>query len=169
MLMRISDLHVSYGAVKALHGVTMEVHKGEILSLIGANGAGKSTLLRAVTGILKPLSGGIEFAGRSITRQRPDRIVRLGISMVPEGRQIFPELTVRENLEVGGHFYTAGASYRRSSRWCWPRFPGSGRGSTSMQAPFPEGNSRCSPSEGPLWPTRSSFCWTSLPWVSRRS
>ena len=103
MLMRISDLHVSYGAVKALDGVTMEVHKGEILSLIGANGAGKSTLLRTVAGILKPLSGSIEFAGRSITRQRPDRIVRLGISMVPEGRQIFPDLTVRENLEVGGH------------------------------------------------------------------
>jgi branched-chain amino acid transport system ATP-binding protein len=103
MLMRISDLHVSYGAVKALDGVTMEVHKGEVLSLIGANGAGKSTLLRAVTGILKPLSGGIEFEGRSITRQRPDRLVRLGISMVPEGRQIFPDLTVRENLEVGGH------------------------------------------------------------------
>ncbi len=103
MLMRIGDLRVSYGPVKALDGVTLEVHKGEVLSLIGANGAGKSTLLRTVAGILKPLSGSIEFAGRSITRQRPDRIVRLGISMVPEGRQIFPDLTVRENLEVGGH------------------------------------------------------------------
>ena len=103
MLMRIGDLRVSYGPVTALDGVTMEVHKGEVLSLIGANGAGKSTLLRTVAGILKPLSGSIEFAGRSITRQRPDRIVRLGISMVPEGRQIFPDLTVRENLEVGGH------------------------------------------------------------------
>ena len=103
MLMRISDLHVSYGAIAALDGVTMEVHKGEVLSLIGANGAGKSTLLRAVTGILKPRSGSIEFAGRAIVRQRPDRIVSLGVSMVPEGRQIFPDLTVRENLEVGGH------------------------------------------------------------------
>ncbi len=103
MLMRIAGLHVSYGPVTALDGVAMEVHKGEVLSLIGANGAGKSTLLRTVAGILKPLSGSIEFAGRNITRQRPDRIVRLGISMVPEGRQIFPDLTVRENLEVGGH------------------------------------------------------------------
>ncbi len=103
MLMRIGDLRVSYGPVTALDGVTLEVHKGEVLSLIGANGSGKSTLLRTVAGILKPLSGSIEFAGRSITRQRPDRIVRLGISMVPEGRQIFPDLTVRENLEVGGH------------------------------------------------------------------
>jgi branched-chain amino acid transport system ATP-binding protein len=103
MLMRISDLRASYGPVKALDGVTMEVHKGEVVSLIGANGAGKSTLLRTVAGILKPLSGSIEFADRNITRQRPDRIVRLGISMVPEGRQIFPDLTVRENLEVGGH------------------------------------------------------------------
>ncbi len=103
MLMRISDLHVAYGAYPALDGVTMEVHKGEVLSLIGANGSGKSTLLRTVAGILKPLSGSIEFAGRPITRQRPDKIVRLGISMVPEGRQIFPDLTVKENLEVGGH------------------------------------------------------------------
>jgi branched-chain amino acid transport system ATP-binding protein len=103
MLMRISDLRASYGPVKAIDGVTMEVHKGEVVSLIGANGAGKSTLLRTVAGILKPLSGSIEFADRNITRQRPDRIVRLGISMVPEGRQIFPDLTVRENLEVGGH------------------------------------------------------------------
>ncbi|MGD0230557.1 MAG: ABC transporter ATP-binding protein [Syntrophorhabdales bacterium] len=103
MLMRISDLHVAYGAISALDGITMEMRKGEILSIIGANGAGKSTLLRTVTGILRPVSGEIEFAGRSITRRRPDRIVRLGISMVPEGRQIFPDLTVRENLEVGGH------------------------------------------------------------------
>jgi branched-chain amino acid transport system ATP-binding protein len=103
MLIRVADLHVAYGPVTALDGVAMEMEKGEIVSIIGANGAGKSTLLRAITGILKPLSGDIEFEGLSITRKRPDRIVRLGISMVPEGRQIFPDLTVRENLGVGGH------------------------------------------------------------------
>ena len=103
MLMRVSGLTVSYGAIKALDGVTMEVHKGEVLSIVGANGAGKSTLLRAVAGLLKPASGTVEFAGREITRLRPDKVVRLGISLVPEGRQIFPNLTVKENLEVGGH------------------------------------------------------------------
>ena len=103
MLMRVSGLTVAYGAIRALDGVTMEVHKGEVLSIVGANGAGKSTLLRAVAGLLKPASGTVEFAGREITRLRPDKIVRLGISLVPEGRQIFPNLTVKENLEVGGH------------------------------------------------------------------
>jgi len=101
--MRISDLHVAYGAIKALDGVSAEVDEGEIISIIGANGAGKSTLLRAVTGILKPQAGTIEFKGRAITGERPDRVVRLGIALVPEGRQVFPDLTVRENLEVGGH------------------------------------------------------------------
>ena len=169
MLMRISDLHVSYGAVCAIDGVTMEVQKGEVVSLIGANGAGKSTLLRTVAGILKPLSGGIEFAGGGITRQRPDRIVRLGISLVPEGRQIFPELTVRENLEVGGHAVRGRRKSQTLFEMVLATFPRLREGSASMQAPFPEGSSRCSPSEGPLWPTRSSFCSTSLPWASRRS
>jgi len=108
MLMRIAGLTVAYGAYPALDGVTMEVHEGEVLSIIGANGAGKSTLLRTVAGILRPLSGGVEFTGKDITRERPDRIVRLGISLVPEGRQIFPDLSVKENLEVGGHTLRSG-------------------------------------------------------------
>ena len=113
MLMRISDLHVSYGAIKALDGVSLEVHQGEIVSIIGANGAGKSTLLRAVTGILKPQAGSIEFKGRAITGERPDRVVRRGIALVPEGRQVFPDLTVKENLEVGGHTLKGGAVKHR--------------------------------------------------------
>jgi branched-chain amino acid transport system ATP-binding protein len=103
MLMSISNIRVSYDAIRALDGISIEVHEGEILSIIGANGAGKSTLLRTVTGILKPESGEIVFRGRNITKERPDRIVRQGICMVPEGRHVFPDLTVRENLEVGGH------------------------------------------------------------------
>ena len=101
--MSISDLSVVYGPVKALEGVSLEVAKGEIVSIVGANGAGKSTMLRTVAGLLKPSKGTILFREREITRQRPDRIVRQGICMVPEGRRIFPNLSVKENLELGGH------------------------------------------------------------------
>ncbi len=103
MLMSISGLSVAYGPIKALDGVSLEVAKGEIVSIIGANGAGKSTMLRTVAGLLKPLRGTILFREKEITRQRPDRIVRQGICMVPEGRRIFPNLSVKENLELGGH------------------------------------------------------------------
>ena len=103
MLMTIHSLRVTYDIIKALHDVSIKVNEGEILSIIGANGAGKSTLLRTIAGIVRPTSGEIEYEGKRITRERPDRIVRLGIAMVPEGRQVFPQLTVKENLEVGGH------------------------------------------------------------------
>jgi len=101
--MSISDLSVAYGPIKALEGVSLGVAKGEIVSIVGANGAGKSTMLRTVAGLLKPSRGTILFREREITRQRPDRIVRQGICMVPEGRRIFPNLSVKENLELGGH------------------------------------------------------------------
>jgi branched-chain amino acid transport system ATP-binding protein len=103
MLMSISDLSVSYGSIQALDNASVEIDTGEIVSIIGANGAGKSTLLRTVTGILKPTSGKITFKGKEITRERADRIVRRGICMVPEGRRVFPDLTVKENLELGAH------------------------------------------------------------------
>jgi branched-chain amino acid transport system ATP-binding protein len=103
MLMKIEGLTVNYGAIRALDNVILEVMAGEILSVIGANGAGKSTLLKTITGITKPVSGTINFDGKSINGIRPDKIVRLGITMVPEGRRIFPDLTVKENLELGGY------------------------------------------------------------------
>jgi branched-chain amino acid transport system ATP-binding protein len=107
MLMKITDLQVRYGTIKALDGVNIEVQPGEILSVIGANGAGKTTLLKTIAGLLKPAIGQIEYQGESITKQRPDRIVRLGIGLVPEGRRVFSDLTVKENLELGGYSVTA--------------------------------------------------------------
>jgi branched-chain amino acid transport system ATP-binding protein len=106
MLMTISQLEVSYGTIKALHGVSLEVRKGEILSIIGANGAGKTTLLKTITGLLRPQSGRIEYQNRIINRERSDRLIKMGVAMVPEGRRIFPNLTVRENLDLGA--YTIG-------------------------------------------------------------
>jgi branched-chain amino acid transport system ATP-binding protein len=101
MLLQVDELHVSYGAIRALQGISFSIEQGEIVTLIGANGAGKSTTLRTISGLLRPIHGNILFKGTSITRVPAERIVRLGISQVPEGRQIFSRLTVRENLEMG--------------------------------------------------------------------
>ncbi len=101
--MRISHLCVRYGSLRALHGVSLEVNEGEILSIIGANGAGKTTLLKTVSGLLRPESGDISYRGRNINRERPDRLVQMGICMVPEGRRVFPNLSVKENLELGAY------------------------------------------------------------------
>ncbi|MFZ5906115.1 MAG: ABC transporter ATP-binding protein [Nitrospirota bacterium] len=100
-MLELRDLHTFYGPVEALRGITLEISRGEIVSLIGNNGAGKSTTLMTISGILKPASGDILFEGKSITEEAPHKIVRMGISQVPEGRRIFPKLTVQENLEMG--------------------------------------------------------------------
>jgi branched-chain amino acid transport system ATP-binding protein len=100
-LLALGDLHVSYGAIAALRGVSLEVRQGEIVTLIGSNGAGKSTTLRTVSGLLRPVRGSVTFDGQDITGMAPHLIVRRGLSHCPEGRGIFPELTVDENLSVG--------------------------------------------------------------------
>ncbi len=103
MLLKVENLHVAYGAIRALQGISFHVNEGEIVTLIGANGAGKSTTLRTISGLLRPIQGEIIFDGRDITHVSPERIVRMGISQVPEGRQIFAGLTVQENLEMGAY------------------------------------------------------------------
>jgi branched-chain amino acid transport system ATP-binding protein len=103
MLLHVTDLAVAYGAIRALQGISFQIDEGEIVTLIGANGAGKSTTLRTISGLLRPLAGDIRFKGESLIRMPAERIVRLGISQVPEGRQIFGSLTVRENLEMGAY------------------------------------------------------------------
>jgi branched-chain amino acid transport system ATP-binding protein len=101
-MLRLRNVRASYGAVEALRGVSLEIDEGEIVTLIGSNGAGKSTTLMSVCGIVPPSSGEILFEGEPIQGMSPDRIVGLGISQVPEGRRIFPDLTVSENLDLGG-------------------------------------------------------------------
>jgi branched-chain amino acid transport system ATP-binding protein len=103
MLLEAKDLHVAYGAILALQGISFHIDEGEIVTLIGANGAGKSTTLRTISGLLRPTRGDILFRGKSLTTVATEGIVRLGISQVPEGRQIFSKLTVRENLEMGAY------------------------------------------------------------------
>jgi branched-chain amino acid transport system ATP-binding protein len=99
----VKGLQVAYGAITALHGIDLEVQKGEIVTLIGANGAGKTTTLRTISGLLKPRSGHVEFQGGDITGVQPHVITKRGISHVPEGRGIFANLTVQDNLELGAY------------------------------------------------------------------
>lgn len=100
-MLRINGIDVFYGDMQALRDASIEVEAGEVVSVIGSNGAGKSTLLRTISAILRPRKGSIEFEGQDITRSKSSRIVEQGISHVPEGRQIFPTMTVLENLEMG--------------------------------------------------------------------
>jgi branched-chain amino acid transport system ATP-binding protein len=100
-LLSIEDLSVNYGAISAVRGVTLAVAPGEVVALLGANGAGKSTILRTISGLIRPRSGAIQFAGDRIDRLPPSRIVRIGVAHCPEGRRVFGSLTVAENLRLG--------------------------------------------------------------------
>jgi branched-chain amino acid transport system ATP-binding protein len=102
MLLHIQDLNVFYGAIHALRNVSLVVNAGEVVTLLGANGAGKSTTLRAIAGLMTPRAGAITFRGQDITRLPSHERTLLGVALVPEGRHVFPFLTVRENLELGG-------------------------------------------------------------------
>jgi len=100
-LLEISNLHVYYGGIHALKGISLDVENGEIVSLIGSNGAGKSTTLMAISGLVKAREGEIKLSGNTITHMAPHKIAGMGIAHVPEGRRIFPKLTIQENLEMG--------------------------------------------------------------------
>lgn len=102
-MLKLTNIQMHYGKIEALKGISLEVNQGEIVSLIGANGAGKSTALMAISGLIKPTKGHIEFEGKRIDTLSPDAVVKLGISQVPEGRRIFPRLTVKENLLLGAY------------------------------------------------------------------
>ncbi len=102
-MLQVENLHVSYAAIKALHGVSLKVPQGGIVTLIGANGAGKSTTLRALSGLVKPASGSIRYDGQEISKLPPEKIVAAGLCHVPEGRMVFANLTVHENLKMGAY------------------------------------------------------------------
>ena len=102
-ILEIRNLVVSYGGIEAVKGIDMDIEQGKIVTLIGANGAGKSTTMKAVAGLVKPKQASITFDGKNIVGLPPDQIVAMGITMVPEGRRVFPNLTVKENLRIGGY------------------------------------------------------------------
>ena len=122
-MLELRGVNVFYGAVQALREVSLRVDEGEIVTLIGANGAGKSTTLMAISGIVPPRRGEILFAGRPIHGLAPDRIVRLGLCQVPEGRRIFPELTVAENLDMGAFLRRDRQGIERDREELYELFP----------------------------------------------
>ena len=120
-MLKIDELKVSYGGIEAVKGITFEVPDGKIVTLIGANGAGKSTTLRSIAGLVKPAHGRIHLQGEDITALSPDRIVSKGITLVPEGRHVFPDLTVLENLKIGA--YLRKDSLEDDLNWVYELFP----------------------------------------------
>jgi branched-chain amino acid transport system ATP-binding protein len=145
-MLRLEGIHAGYAAVKVLHGVSIAVEAGAFVSMVGPNGAGKTTLFKTISGIVVPSAGRIEFEGADLLRIAPAKRAHLGIAHVPEGRQVFPSLTVMENLEMG--------AYTEAGRRDWQRnMSASSRGC------------RCSPSGAATSPARSraasSRCWRS--------
>lgn len=122
-MLSIIDLDVYYGVAKALSGVSFTVNEGEILGLLGSNGSGKSTVMKSISGLVKPKSGSIEFNGEKMTGLKPDAIVRKGISQVPEGRMIFPRMTVLENLEMGAYSVSNAQQIKESFELVYGLFP----------------------------------------------
>ena len=120
-MLKIEDLRVNYGGIEAVKGISLEVPEKEIVTLIGANGAGKSTTLRAIAGLVKPASGRITFQNKDITGISSDRIVSAGITLVPEGRRVFPDLTVLENLKIGA--YLRKDNLTNDLNWVYDLFP----------------------------------------------
>ena len=121
VILSIKDLRVRYGGIEAVKGISFDVREGEIVTLIGANGAGKSSTLRSISGLVKPAGGSISFEGEDITGMNPTEIVKRGITLVPEGRRIFADLTVLENLRIGA--YLRHDSLKEDIEWVYSLFP----------------------------------------------
>jgi len=122
-MLEIKNLSVSYGAINALHGISLQIKDGDIVTLIGANGAGKTTTLKTISGLLKARGGEILYGGQNIANLKPHQIVKLGISHVPEGRMVFANLTVRENLAMGAYLRHHKAEVRAELEFVFGMFP----------------------------------------------
>lgn len=122
-MLEVKDLVVSYGAIKALRGISFDVDAGEIISLIGSNGAGKTTTLHSVSNLIKKVSGSISFDGVDITSLPADKIVQMGLIQVPEGRRVFANMSVKENLEMGAYLRRDKENIKKDMEWCYELFP----------------------------------------------
>ena len=122
-MLKVDDLHVAYGGIEALKGISLEVPEGKIVTLIGANGAVKSTLLRTIMGLEKPTKGKITYNDKEITGLNSQKIVTSGITLVPEGRRVFPNLTVLENLKIGAYLRNDTEEIEKDIKWIYEMFP----------------------------------------------
>ncbi len=122
-MLEVKDLHVHYGVIEAIKGISFEVNKGEVIALIGANGAGKTTILHTVSGLIAPTSGKVFFRGRDITKTPGHKIVSMGMAHVPEGRRVFSELTVLQNLKMGAYTRRSSSEIAATLEMVYKRFP----------------------------------------------
>ncbi|PKQ16293.1 MAG: ABC transporter ATP-binding protein [Actinobacteria bacterium HGW-Actinobacteria-7] len=122
-MLTVKDLYASYGAINALHGISLEVNEGELVALLGTNGAGKSTTLKSICGVLRPQGGSVEFLGEDLIGKKPEAILKKGISLVPEGREIFTSLSVAENLRIGAFSCYERDRYRYDLEEMFALFP----------------------------------------------
>ena len=122
-MLEVKDIEVFYGVIQAIKGISFEVNEGEVIALIGANGAGKTTTLHTITGLLQPKKGSIMFEGKDITKVPAHKIVSLGMAHVPEGRRVFGELTVYENLKMGAYTRKDKAEIKETLEMVYKRFP----------------------------------------------
>ena len=122
-MLKIKDLHVSYGGIRALRGIDLEVPDGKIVTLIGANGAGKSTTLRTISGLVKAESGSIDYDGQELIGKPINKILEAGIAQVPEGRRVFPDMTVLENLQIGAYLRKDRDGIEKDVKWVYELFP----------------------------------------------
>ena len=122
-MLKLNAVSAAYGPVVALHDVSLEVGEGQIITILGANGAGKSSTLRVISGLVRPTGGSVEFLGERIDRRSPEALVSLGISHVPEGRELFADLTVLENLRLGAYVRHDGDDIKRDLDRMFERFP----------------------------------------------
>lgn len=142
-MLKVEELNVYYGNIQALKGVSLEIHQGEIVTLIGANGAGKSTLLKAISGLLKPKQGSITYMDQPIGGKAAQTIVKQGISHVPEGRRVFANMTVEENLELGAFLRKDKDGIRQDFERVYELFPRLLERRKQLSGTLSGGSSRC--------------------------
>ena len=155
-MLKVENLKVRYGMIEAIKGISFEVRDGEIVTLIGANGAGKTTTMHAISGLIKAAEGTISLDGTELTKIPPHKIVGLGLAQVPEGRRVFAQQTVEENLILGAYLRRDQGEIAKDIQDVYQTLP----------AHFPAASSRCSLWDALSWPSLPSCCWTSPPWAS---
>jgi branched-chain amino acid transport system ATP-binding protein len=160
MLLELDNVKTYYGNIRALKGISIQVAEGEIVCLIGGNGAGKSTTLMTISGVLTPVDGDVLYQGQSIVSVRPDNIVQMGICQVPEGRMIFPLLTVMENLDLGAYLRKDKNGIKEDFEKVFELFPVLRERSNQAGGTLSGGEQQML-----AMPTPGCSCWTSHPWV----
>jgi branched-chain amino acid transport system ATP-binding protein len=154
-MLEIADIETFYGNIQALKGVRLRIGQGEIVTLIGANGAGKTTTLMSISGVTPPRKGAIRFLGEEITRLSTERIVSLGITQVPEGRMIFPRLTVKENLLMGAYLRRDRPGIRKDEEWVYALFPVLRERRTQLGGTLSGGEQQMLAIGGRFWPAQA--------------